>query len=157
MFQFQYGDTPLHTAARYGHAGVIRILVSAKCNTSEQNKVCQYSRPKRALGLFFSSFVLTKVALQFSRAQGLKYPHVRSSLFCFQNGDTALHISAAMGRRKLTRLLLESGCDKRVRNKQHETAADIAQRKQLAEIYAILRNFEQQPSPVKLGKRRLNS
>ena len=34
-----YGDTPLHTAARYGHAGVIRILVSAKCNTSEQNKV----------------------------------------------------------------------------------------------------------------------
>jgi ankyrin repeat protein len=35
----QYGDTPLHTAARYGHSGVIRILVSAKCNTSEQNKV----------------------------------------------------------------------------------------------------------------------
>ena len=34
-----YGDTPLHTAARYGHAGVIRILVSAKCDTSEQNKV----------------------------------------------------------------------------------------------------------------------
>ena len=37
---FQYGDTPLHTSARYGHAGVIRILVSAKCNASEQNKVC---------------------------------------------------------------------------------------------------------------------
>ena len=36
---FQYGDTPLHTSARYGHAGVIRILVSAKCNVSEQNKV----------------------------------------------------------------------------------------------------------------------
>jgi len=29
----------LHTGARYGHAGVIRILVSAKCNPSEQNKV----------------------------------------------------------------------------------------------------------------------
>ena len=36
---FQYGDTPLHTSARYGHAGVIRILVSARCNASEQNKV----------------------------------------------------------------------------------------------------------------------
>ena len=34
----QYGDTPFHTAARYGHAGVIRILVSAKCRVSEQNK-----------------------------------------------------------------------------------------------------------------------
>ena len=37
-FFLQYGDTPLHTSARYGHAGVIRILVSAKCNPSEQNK-----------------------------------------------------------------------------------------------------------------------
>ena len=36
---FQYGDTPLHTSARYGHAGVIRILVSGRCNVSEQNKV----------------------------------------------------------------------------------------------------------------------
>ena len=35
----QYGDTPLHTAARYGHAGVTRILVSARGNVSEQNKV----------------------------------------------------------------------------------------------------------------------
>ena len=38
FFIHQYGDTPLHTSARYGHAGVIRILVSAKCNPSEQNK-----------------------------------------------------------------------------------------------------------------------
>ena len=35
----QYGDTPIHTAARYGHAGVARILMSAKCNTNLQNKV----------------------------------------------------------------------------------------------------------------------
>ena len=39
FFLCQYGDTPFHTAARYGHAGVIRILVSAKCGVSEQNKV----------------------------------------------------------------------------------------------------------------------
>ena len=36
----------------------------------------------------------------------------------FQNGDTSLHISAAMGRRKLTRVLLESGCDREMKNKQ---------------------------------------
>ncbi len=37
--------------------------------------------------------------------------------YFFQNGDTALHISAAMGRRKLTRVLLESNCSRNVRNK----------------------------------------
>jgi hypothetical protein len=35
----QYGDTPLHTAARYGHAGVARILISAFCQVSPVNKV----------------------------------------------------------------------------------------------------------------------
>ena len=35
---FQFGDTPLHTSARYGHAGVTRILISAKCKVSQQNK-----------------------------------------------------------------------------------------------------------------------
>ena len=35
---FQYGDTPLHTSARYGHAGIARILISAKCSIGEQNK-----------------------------------------------------------------------------------------------------------------------
>jgi ankyrin repeat protein len=36
----------------------------------------------------------------------------------FQNGDTSLHIAAAMGRRKLTRLLAECGTDPELRNKQ---------------------------------------
>ena len=35
---FQYGDAPLHTAARYGHVGVTRILVSARCRVSGHNK-----------------------------------------------------------------------------------------------------------------------
>ena len=56
----------------------------------------------------------------------------------FQNGDTALHIAAAMGRRKLTRVLLESGCDRDMRNKQNERALDIAQRKNLVDIVQIL-------------------
>ena len=58
----------------------------------------------------------------------------------FQNGDTSLHISAAMGRRKLTRVLLESGCDREMKNKQSETAAEIAKRKSLAEIVQILKS-----------------
>jgi hypothetical protein len=43
-----------------------------------------------------------------------------------------------MNRRKLTRVLLESGCDPNVRNKQGEAAADIARRKHLADIVDIL-------------------
>ena len=62
----------------------------------------------------------------------------------FQNGDTALHIAAAMGRRKLTKILLESGCDKDAKNKQNETAMDISRRKELAEIVSILQN----PPPI---------
>ena len=38
MKYFQFGDSPLHTAARYGHAGVTRILVSARCRVNQQNK-----------------------------------------------------------------------------------------------------------------------
>lgn len=43
-----------------------------------------------------------------------------------------------MGRRKLTRILLEAGCDKSLRNHQSETARDIATRKGLEEIINIL-------------------
>jgi hypothetical protein len=43
-----------------------------------------------------------------------------------------------MGRRKLTRILLEIGINAALRNKQAETALDIAIRKNLTEIAAIL-------------------
>ncbi|ODM95928.1 Ankyrin repeat domain-containing protein 6 [Orchesella cincta] len=33
-----YGDTALHTAVRYGHAGVARILLSARAAPDVQNK-----------------------------------------------------------------------------------------------------------------------
>ena len=52
IFSFQYGDTPLHTGARYGHAGVIRILVSADCNPSEQNKVINFMTKRLRPRLF---------------------------------------------------------------------------------------------------------
>lgn len=35
----QYGDTALHTSARYGHAGGIRILISAFCKVNQVNEV----------------------------------------------------------------------------------------------------------------------
>ena len=71
-----------------------------------------------------------------------------------QNGDTPLHIAAAMGRRKLVRILLECGftADRdgnngqitatniEALNLQHERAIDIAQRKEHKEIVEMLKN-----------------
>nr|XP_027221663.1 uncharacterized protein LOC113813804 [Penaeus vannamei] len=68
-----------------------------------------------------------------------------------KNGDTALHIAAAMGRRKLTRILLESGADQTIKNKQNETPGDIAKRKEFEQILEILKN----PPPVVTPEERL--
>ena len=56
-----------------------------------------------------------------------------------QNGDSPLHIASAMGRRKLARILLESGPDLRMRNQQGETSVDIAERKGHREIAELIR------------------
>lgn len=81
----------MHTAVRYGHAGVLRILISAKCDVDAFN----------------------------------------------HNHDTPLHLACALGKRKLTKLLVEAGA-LQFRNNQHETARDIAKRKNLHEILEII-------------------
>ena len=64
----------------------------------------------------------------------------------FQNGDSPLHIAAAMGRRKLVRILLESSqIDMELKNQQNEMALDIAARKNHQEIVAMIRH----PPPVR--------
>ena len=55
-----------------------------------------------------------------------------------QNGDTALHIAAALKRRKITKLLCESVIDVNIRNKQNETGVDVARRKEHPEIILII-------------------
>lgn len=37
----QCGDTALHTAARYGHAGVASILIHARTSVNVQNTVSE--------------------------------------------------------------------------------------------------------------------
>ncbi|GIY69728.1 hypothetical protein CEXT_215741 [Caerostris extrusa] len=70
--------------------------------------------------------------------------------------------SAAMGRSKLTRILLEAGCDQKLRNNQGEMARDIAERKEFTEVIKLLDNppvtvihVEQQiKKPTKSSKKR---
>lgn len=58
-----------------------------------------------------------------------------------------------MNRRKLTRILLEAGCDKSLENKQGETARDIAERKHLNDIIEIFNRL----CPKKDNKSKLKS
>lgn len=46
----------------------------------------------------------------------------------------------AMGRRKLTKILLESGCDATLTNMQGETAMDIALKKSFKEVQEMIAN-----------------
>ena len=52
---------------------------------------------------------LTQLSVNF-----IIFLNITIDIFSIQNGDTALHIAAAMGRRKLTRVLLEAGEGKTV-------------------------------------------
>jgi len=45
----------------------------------------------------------------------------------FQNGDTALHIAAALKRRKLTKLLVEAGIKTNLKNKVVVVCSGISQ------------------------------
>ena len=59
-----------------------------------------------------------------------------------QNGDCPVHISSAMGRRKLTKILLEANPDLTIRNQQKETPEEIAVRKEHTDSANILRVSE---------------
>lgn len=65
LFCWQYGDTALHTAARYGHAGVTRILISAKSNLNIQNKVAYQITYFYNVRFFFFFFPMSVLYLSF--------------------------------------------------------------------------------------------
>ena len=53
-----------------------------------------------------------------------------------------------MGRRKLTKILLQAGCDPTLKNQQNETPMDIALRKSFKEVQEIIAN----PPPLRLQR-----
>ena len=59
-----------------------------------------------------------------------------------QNGDSSLHIAAAMGRRKLTRILLEAGADQhttnKVTNSTYNSPCGTSPKRTLHQVYELL-------------------
>lgn len=74
--------------------------------------------------------------------------------FALQNGDAPLHIASAMGRKKLTKILLASGSRTNSRNHQNETPMDISVRKGFNEITELLKNPPVIVSPIQRDEMR---
>jgi len=68
--------------------------------------------------------------------------------FSIQNGDSPLHIASAMGRKKLTVILLSSGCKSHLRNHQRENPLDISIRKGFDEVTAALNDPPEVVTPL---------
>jgi ankyrin repeat protein len=89
---FSDGCTALHLAARYGHPGVIPVLLSAGAEVDSKSK---------------SAPTTEKTVVKF------KY----YSLMFFRYGDTALHYAAYFGDLDSCRLLVEARADLSLRNR----------------------------------------
>ena len=76
----------------------------------------------RIIDLFLCIRIYSKAILYFTSKklinnfQPMKKINMNMAFF-FQNGDTALHISAALKRRKIAKLVVDSGIDINIRNK----------------------------------------
>jgi hypothetical protein len=119
------GFTALHLAAQNGHNQSVRELLYAGCSTSIQTD-------------YGGDFAL-HTAIRYGHAGVLRILiSAKCDIDAFNlNHDTPLHIAAAIGRRKLTKLLVEAGA-MQFRNNQNETPRDIAKRKNFIEIVGII-------------------
>lgn len=72
-----------------------------------------------------------------------------------RNGDTPLHIACGMGRRKLTRILLEAQQPPplEIRNLQNETPFEIVKRKKLTAIMVLFNSHQGDDGQVAKGTR----
>lgn len=118
------GFTALHLATQQGHNQSARELLYAGCLTTIQNDygdTCMHTAVRYGHAGVLRILISAKCDVD-------AFNH---------NHDTPLHLACALGKRKLTKLLIEAGA-MQFRNNQHETARDIAKRKNLQEILEII-------------------
>ena len=78
----------------------------------------------------------------------LLVPSSSIHFLCFFTTNVTTQQNTAMGRRKLTKILLQAGCDPALKNQQNETPMDIALRKSFEAVQEIIAN----PPPLRLQR-----
>ena len=157
-------EAPLHGAASSGMSEAIPLLVEAGAdlealdngNRTPLHLAISGFRPEAAMALLACGAKPDLVA----RAQRIrpewvgqfldKYPEVVN--ISGPAGNRPLHYAAMKGQKDIVRLLLERGADVAVKNKQGETALDLARKKGREDVVALLeapiaKRKERSPKP----------
>ena len=148
----QYGDTPMHTSARYGHAGVMRILISADCHVSEQNKVKpRRNKKKKKKNAFYWNLIHWFTEWRYSTAHSSCYGPEETDedpaecwllAQCQKQSEFHLFLGITVYETRLRNERVTKYKTDEWRHclimQQGEYAIDIARRKELLEIVAML-------------------
>ena len=143
-----YGQTPLHWACYSGHVDMVRMLISEfQADTTLQDRwgdtplhiAAWYGRGEVALTLITefgcdanlpnnNGYTSLHKACEYGRANVVRMVGKHASLLATdKNGDTSLHIAAAMGHEECVEALLQLDAPLMLRNAAGKTVRDVAQ------------------------------
>ncbi|XP_043912348.1 ankyrin repeat domain-containing protein 22 isoform X1 [Protopterus annectens] len=148
------GDTPLISASRKGHMRTIKYLLGQDANVNIKNKqerTCLHYAVRARFSFldYVLIIILMPVLLLGYLIMLSKSKHnetvVRTLLKAGVNvnakdykGNTALHYACEMKNQRVIPVLLEASADPGIKNKNHESALDIAQRLNFSKIIQMI-------------------
>jgi ankyrin repeat protein len=158
------GDTPLHAAVGHDSPNIMEALLVAGADTEARNGLGVTPLQQAIRSFRFQNarlllekgakpdFYVTEVPL---RAEWVgqfldKYPEVVN--ISGPGGNRPLHYVAMKGQKDIVRLLLKRGANVAAKNKQGETALDLARKKGREDVVALLeahiaKRKERSPKP----------
>ncbi|PAA64990.1 hypothetical protein BOX15_Mlig019347g2 [Macrostomum lignano] len=156
----RHGNSPLHEAAWHGFSRTVELLCGAGSDANAQNVAMatplhlavQNGHNQSTRALLYAGSDPNKLNTFGDTAlhTAARYGHAGVARILLsagpvtrvnsrnRNGDSALHVACALRRRKIIRMLLDSSADLQLRNRQNETAIDVASRKGFDDVLDML-------------------